>query len=174
VRVSIPDPCLVVLIGASGSGKSSLAQRHFRPTEVVSSDLCRAMVGDDERALDADADAFAVVHLIARTRLGRGLITAIDATNLHGESRRALRALARDHHCAAVAVVLDLPEALCQERNRSRGDRGVLAHVVRLQLRLLRRAIGELGAEGFDQVVILRSPEEVDALAVERRGWDTG
>jgi predicted kinase len=158
----------VVLIGASGSGKSSLAKRHFRPTEVVSSDLCRAMVGDDERALDADADAFAVVHLIVRTRLGRGLTTIVDATNLHGESRRALLALARDHHCAAVAVVLDLPEATCEERNRSRGDRGVLPHVIRLQLRLLRRAIGNLDAEGFDQVVVLSGQAEIDALAVER------
>ena len=38
MRLTIPDYCLVVLIGASGSGKSTFAARHFLPTEVVSSD----------------------------------------------------------------------------------------------------------------------------------------
>jgi protein phosphatase len=169
MRIPLPGPCLVVLVGASGSGKSSLARRHFAATEVVSSDRCRAMVDDDEDARDADADAFAVLHLITATRLRRGRLTVVDATNLHTGSRNTLLELARAHGRAAVALVLDLPEELCQERNRGRGDRVVPPQVVSAQLRLLHRGLGGLEREGFAQVVVLRDPTEIDAVAVERR-----
>ncbi len=169
MRVALPDPCLVVLVGASGSGKSSLAQRHFRATEVVSSDRCRAMVDDDEDARDADADAFAVVHLVTATRLRRGRLTVVDATNVHAESRRTLLGLARASGMPAVALVFDLPEAVCQERNRARDDRVVPPDVVRGQLRLLHRSLDGLDREGFARVVVLRDQAEIDAIAVERR-----
>jgi predicted kinase/SAM-dependent methyltransferase len=168
MSLRLSDPCLVVLIGASGSGKSSLARRHFGASEVVSSDLCRALVAGDEIARDADEDTFAVVHAICSARLRGGLLTVLDATNLHAASRRAVVGLARDHGRPAVALVLDLPEAVCQERNRARGERGVGPHVVRHQQRLLRRAIPELREEGFAEVVLLEDAAAVEALRVER------
>ena len=45
--LSIPDPSLVVLIGAAGSGKSTFAARHFAPGEVLSSDAYRALIAGD-------------------------------------------------------------------------------------------------------------------------------
>jgi predicted kinase/SAM-dependent methyltransferase len=168
MSLRLPDPCLVVLIGASGSGKSTLARRHFGDTEVVSSDRCRALVAGDEIARDADEDTFAVVHAICSARLRGGLLTVVDATNLHAASRRTVVGLAREHGRPAVALVLDLPEAVCQERNRARGERGVGPHVVRHQQLLLRRAIPELQGEGFDQVVVLEDDAAVEALRVER------
>ena len=160
----IPEPCLVVLVGTSGSGKSTLAQRHFLPTEIVSSDACRGLVADDPRARDADADAFRLVHVLVATRLRRGRTTVVDATNVQRRSRRTLLAIAGRYARPAVAVVLDLPAALCEERDRARGDAAVGAHVVRAQRRLLDRGLGTLHAEGFDQVVVLRTPAEVEAL----------
>ena len=137
MKVLLPDPSLVVLVGPSGAGKSTFARRHFKPTEVLSSDACRALVSDDERNMEATDDAFAVLHLIARKRLAAGKLTVIDATNVQPESRESLIALAAEYRRPAVAVVLDLPEALCRERNLERRDRTVAPGIIRTQLQQL-------------------------------------
>src|SRR6476660_7940685 len=108
MNITIPNLALVVLIGASGSGKSSFARRHFRATEVLSSDACRGLVADDENAQGATGDAFDVLHYIAGKRLAAGRLTVIDATNVQPEARRPLLALAREHDMLPVAIVLDL------------------------------------------------------------------
>ncbi len=120
MTIRIPKLSLVVLVGPSGAGKSTFARAHFLPTEVVSSDGCRAMLSDDENNLAVTPEAFALVHHIAAQRLAIGKLTAIDATSVRPEDRAPLVALARKYHCLPVAVVLNLPEEVCQERNRGR------------------------------------------------------
>src|SRR5580704_16520964 len=114
--LKIPKLSLVVLIGASGSGKSTFARKHFLPSEVLTSDECRAWVSDDENDQSATNDAFEVLHFIAAKRLARGRLTVVDATNVQPESRKPLVQLARRYHCLPVAIVLNLPERLCQDR----------------------------------------------------------
>jgi protein phosphatase len=166
--LEIPTLSLVVLIGVSGSGKSTFARTHFLPTEVVSSDTCRGLVSDDENAQDATDDAFDLLHAIAGTRLRRGRLTVVDATNVQREARRPLVELARRYHVLPVAVVFDLPERLCQDRNRGRPDRDFGPHVIRNQQRQLRRSLRNLQREGFRQVHVLDSPEAVEAASVAR------
>lgn len=149
MELSIPRGALVILVGPSGAGKSTFAQRHFAATEIVSSDHCRAMVSDDASSLEATADAFELVHLIASKRLARGKLTVIDATNVKPESRAALLALARTHGRPAVAVVFQVPEAVCLERNRARLGRHVPDEAVRTQARQLERSLASLELEGF-------------------------
>src|SRR5271156_6809746 len=161
MAIEIPNLSLVVLIGPSGSGKSTFARRHFLPTEILSSDACRAMVSDDENNQAATKDAFDVLRFIAGQRLALGRLTVIDATNVQPEARKPLVHLARQYHCLPVAIVLNLPERLCQERNRSREERNFGPHVVRQQVAQLRRSLRGLGREGFRHVFVLDSPEEV-------------
>ena len=166
--LKIPKLSLVVLIGASGSGKSTFAQKHFLPTEVITSDECRALVSDDENDQVATNDAFDVLHFIAAKRLARGRLTVIDATNVQPEARKPLVELARRYHCLPVAIVLDLPAPLCHERNRGRDDRQFGPHVVAQQRSQLRRSLRGLKREGFRHIFILESVEEIEAAAVER------
>jgi len=168
MSIELPDPSLVVLIGASGSGKSSFAREHFLPTEVVSSDFCRGLVADDENDQAATNDAFAVLHFIASRRLAQPRFTVVDATNVQREARRSLVNLAKEHDLFPVAVVLDLPEALCRERNRERPDRDFGAHVVRRQRSLLHKSLRGLHREGFLRVHVLRTPEEVASAEIVR------
>src|SRR5207244_1632081 len=149
MNITIPELSLVVLIGPSGSGKSTFARRHFRPTEVLSSDACRGMVSDDETDQVVTKEAFEVLHFVAAKRLALGRLTVIDATNVQPEARQPLVQLARQYHCLPVAVVLNLPEKLCQERNRSRDERAFGPHVVRQQVSQLRRSMRGLEREGF-------------------------
>ncbi|MBD0256902.1 MAG: polynucleotide kinase-phosphatase [Cytophagales bacterium] len=166
----IPELSLVVLIGASGSGKSTFARRHFKPTEIVSSDACRGVVSDDENNQAASADAFELLHFIVRKRLKRGLLTVVDATNVQPESRKPLVQLAREFHCLPVAIVLDMPERLCQDRNEARPDRNFGRHVIAQHRSQLRRSLPDLKREGFRHVHVLRSAEETEAVAgIERQ-----
>ncbi|MFG2642244.1 polynucleotide kinase-phosphatase [Streptomyces sp. NPDC048370] len=166
-RLPVTDLSLVVLIGASGSGKSTFARRHFKPTEVVSSDFCRGLVADDENDQSASKDAFDVLHYIAGKRLEAGRLTVVDATNVQQEARRQLVQLARKHDVLPIAIVLDLPEELCQSRNAARPDRADMPrHVVQRHRRELRRSLRGLEREGFRKVHVLRSVEEVEAAEV--------
>jgi len=168
VELSIPELCLVVLVGATGSGKSTFARAHFKPTEVISSDFCRGMVADDENDQSATPAAFELLHYIAGVRLKAGRLTVIDATNVQPEARRDLVALAREHDVLPVAIVLDLPEKLCAERNATRPDRDFGPHVLRRQRGQLRRGLHGLPREGFRTVHVLRSPEQVEAATITR------
>ena len=169
MKLAIPQLSLVTLIGVSGSGKSSFAARHFLPTEVVSSDFCRGLVSDDENDQRATDTAFEVLHFIAGKRLEAGRLTVIDATNVQPEARRPLVALAKAHHVLAVAVVLDVPEAVCAERNAGRADRSFGAHVLRNQRSQLRRSMKGLRREGFHKVFVLDGVGEIEAAHVERQ-----
>lgn len=166
----IPTGALVVLIGAAGAGKTTFARRHFRPTEILSSDAFRAMLADDETDQRVSRAAFELLHLAAAGRLAGRRTTVIDATNVTHEARRILVDIARAARRPAVAIVLDLPEADCLARNRLRPGRAVADEVVSRQAEALRQALarGALAAEGFGVVHRLETPEDVDAASVER------
>jgi protein phosphatase len=168
MRLSIPNLSLVVLIGPSGSGKSTFARKHFLPTEVLSSDYCRGLVSDDENSQAATKDAFDVLQFIAAKRLAAGRLTVIDATNVQQEARQPLVALAREYHCLPVAVVFNLPEDVCQQRNRERADRDFGSHVIRQQRSQLRRSLKALKREGFRHIFVFETPEEVEDVTIER------
>ena len=166
--MNIPELSLVVLVGVTGSGKSTFARTHFKPTEVISSDFCRGLVADDENDQSATPAAFELLHYIAGKRLAAGRLTVVDATNVQPEARRELIMLAREHDVLPVAIVLDLPEKLCAERNTTRPDRDFGAHVLRRQRGQLRRGLHNLQREGFRTVHVLRTPEEIDAATITR------
>ena len=168
MNLGIPELSLVVLIGVTGSGKSTFARAHFKPTEVISSDFCRGLVADDENDQSATPAAFELLRFIAGQRLRAGRLTVIDATNVQPEARRDLVTLAREYDVLPVAIVLDLPEDLCAERNKGRQDRDFGPHVLRRQRGQLRRGLRGLGREGFRTVHVLHSTEEVDAASITR------
>ncbi|MCY4606318.1 MAG: polynucleotide kinase-phosphatase [Gemmatimonadetes bacterium] len=168
VRLSIPDLSLVVLIGVSSSGKSTFAREHFLSTEVLSADFFRGVVADDENSLEATDDAFAALHFVAARRLARGLLTVVDATNVQPEARKPLVALAKRYHAQSVAIVFDLPRALCEERAATRTDRDLPPHVIPRQHSQLRRGLKGLKREGFRRTFALRSPADVARVETVR------
>lgn len=169
LKLTIPELSLVVLIGASGSGKSSFARKHFQPFEVLSSDFCRGLVSDDENNQAASRDAFEVLRYVAAKRLAVGRLTVIDATNVQPEDRKELLALARQYHFLTVAIVLNISEELCHERNQQRPNRQFGFHVVRRHTQFLRRSLRGLEKEGFRYVYILDSVEEIESVEIERQ-----
>lgn len=169
MNIQLPEFSLVLLIGASGSGKSTFAAKHFKATEVLSSDWSRAAVSDDPNDQAATKDAFEVLGFIAGKRLSAMKLTVVDATNVQPESRKSLIELARAHDALPVAIVFDLPERVCQERNRARPDRDFGPHVVRQQMQQLRRSLRSLQREGLRHVWTLSSVEDVDAATITRQ-----
>ncbi|MFJ2861283.1 polynucleotide kinase-phosphatase [Kitasatospora sp. NPDC087314] len=165
-RLPVTDVSLVVLIGPSGAGKSTFARRHFLPTQVVSSDFCRGLVADDENDQSASAEAFDLLHYIVGKRLAAGRLTVVDATNVQPEARHALVRIAREHDVLPIAIVLDVPPGVCAERNRTRPDRRLPAHVIPRQHRELRRSLRGLEREGFRKVHVLRGAAEVATAEV--------
>ena len=168
MNISIPKLSLVILVGPSGSGKSTFARKHFLPTEILSSDACRGMLSNDENDQTVTTEAFELLHFIARKRLALGHLTVADATNVQPEARKPLIQLARELHCLPVAIVFNVSEKVCEQRNRGREDRSFGSHVIRQQRSQLRRSIRGLKREGFSHVFIFDTPEEVDAATIER------
>ncbi|MFE5038087.1 polynucleotide kinase-phosphatase [Streptomyces sp. NPDC056683] len=163
----VTDLSLVVLVGASGSGKSTFARRHFKPTEVISSDFCRGLVSDDENDQGATKDAFDVLHYIAGKRLAAGRRTVVDATSVQQDSRRQLIDLAKRYDVLPIAIVLDVPEEVCAERNAARTDRADMPRrVIQRHIRELRRSVRHLEREGFRKVYVLRGVEEIESATV--------
>ena len=160
---------MVVLIGPSGCGKSTFARKHFRPSEVLSSDRCRYLVSDDENDQAATNDAFEVLHFIAAKRLAAAKLTVVDATNVQPEARKPLVALARQYHVLPVAIVLNLSERVCADRNRTRADRQFGSHVIRNQSQELRRSLRGLEREGFRHIHILDNQDAIDCAVIERQ-----
>jgi protein phosphatase len=172
MQLKIPELSLVVLIGASGSGKSSFAKKHFLPGEILSSDFFRGLVSNDETSLEATRDAFDALHYVLKIRMKRGLLTVIDATNVQREARQPLLDIAKAFHVFPVAIVLKMPDELCLERNKLRPDRQFGPHVVRNHSKDLRRSLRFLDKD-FRYVYVLDSLEEVEAVTVERqRLWN--
>jgi protein phosphatase len=166
-RIVLPVPSLVLLVGASGSGKSSFARAHFAPTEVLSSDACRAMICDDPADQRATPAAFALLRYIARRRLAAGRLTVVDATNAAPRSRRPLLALAAAHSVPAVALILDIPPAVCVERAAARLSRPVPESVVLDQHAELRAGMPALYREGFRAIHHMRQ-SDVDGAVIVR------
>ena len=167
-RIEIPEFCLVAMIGATSSGKTSFALKHFKPTEVLSSDFFRGMVSDDENDQGASNDAFDLLHYAANKRLNNMKLTVIDATNIQEYARKQIINMAREQNVHSVAIVLNLPEALLQERNKARPDRGYPERVVHKHCWELKRSIRNLKREGFRFVYIIDSMEQLENTEVIR------
>ena len=171
-KLVIPELSLVTLVGVSGSGKSTFARKHFLPTEIVSSDYCRAMMSDSEQNQEATKDAFELLNFIVNKRLARGNLTVVDATNVQPDARKSIVALAKAHHVVTVAIVLNLDESVCIDRNRQRPERGPNTDFVSRQARQLKKSIGNLKREGFRYIYELNSLAEIEAAEIQReRLW---
>jgi protein phosphatase len=166
--LDIPDFALIVLIGSTGCGKSTFAARHFLPSEVISSDHCRALVSDDSSDQAATGDAFDVVRFIAEKRLKNRRLAVIDATNVRASERKAWIDLARRWHALPVAIVLDPGAEVCIERNKARPDRQFHETVARRMTQEIRRGMRGLQREGFRQVWTLPSAASVESATVKR------
>ncbi|HWS37242.1 MAG TPA: polynucleotide kinase-phosphatase [Actinoplanes sp.] len=164
--IDVPELALVALVGISGSGKSTFAAKHWKSTQVLSSDFFRGLVADDENDQSASADAFEVLHYVAGKRLAAGRLTVVDATNLQSHARAGLIKTAREHDVLPVAIVLDVPESVAWERTQGRPDRTFDRRVLTRMHRDLRRTLGQLSREGFRKIHVLRGVDEIAAAEI--------
>ncbi|HEY1543794.1 MAG TPA: polynucleotide kinase-phosphatase [Xanthobacteraceae bacterium] len=167
--IEIPDFALIALIGATGAGKSTFARRFFKPTEIISSDIARGLVSDDENDQGVSADAFDLMRAIAEKRLKNRRLAVIDATNVRAPERKQWIETARRWHALPVAIVLDPGLDVCIERNKGRPDRNFGPGVPQRMIADIRKGLRGLQREGFRQVWRLSSTAEIDAARIERR-----
>lgn len=168
MKLAVPASSLILLVGVSGSGKSTFAAKHFGPYETLSSDVFRGLVSDDENDQAATSDAFDALRYVASKRLEKNRLTVIDATNVQPAARKSFVDLARAHDMLPVAIVLDVPDKVAIARNAGRPGRDFGAGVVKRQHDQLRRSLWGLGREGFRRVHILDSEEAIAEAEIVR------
>jgi protein phosphatase len=161
-EIVIPRNTLVVLCGPAGSGKSTWAAKHFLPTQIVSSDECRALVSDDPANQSVSARAFDLMHFIIDKRLTLGRLTLADATNLRREYRRTLIRIAQDHGFNTAAIVFDVSMETCLARNAAR-TRKVPQGALMNQYGLLERTVRTIKKEDFNYVHVLDKDSQSNA-----------
>ena len=164
MRYRLPEKCLVLLMGASGCGKSTFAHKFFNKTEIVSSDECRGIVSNDENNQAATPDAFELLHFIVHKRLKNGKLTVVDATNVQSEARKALIKIADEHYMQTVGIVFNYEIETCFVRNQNRPERQFGRNVVANHVRDLRRGLRGLGKEGVRHAYYFNDPQEADAF----------
>jgi len=165
MEVVLPDPCLVILCGPAGCGKSTFARAHFVETAVVSSDRCRALIADDEREMRVSGAAFALFHQIIDSRLRFRRLTVADSTALQPDARRELRRIARRWKTPTALLVFDIPEETCVQWNARRG-RQVARAVIHRQWQEQQNALRRVPQEGYGRVVVL-GPADVAHASVQ-------
>jgi predicted kinase len=156
--IRLTRPSAVVLCGPAGCGKSTFAAKHFRPTQIVSSDHARALVCDDERDQRYQTQAFALLHFLIEQRLSINRLCVVDSTAMTAAARKSLVEIARRCHVPAVLLLLDVPLETCLERDAQR-ERSVGRAIIERQYEQFREAKAALPQEGFDQVIELRDTE---------------
>ncbi|MEP7360956.1 MAG: AAA family ATPase [Chloroflexota bacterium] len=163
--IRIPDPALVLLIGPTGSGKSTFAAANFKPLEIVSTDHLRGLLSNDPADQAATADAFRILNLIVTGRVARRLTTVIDATSLLAPNRTRYRRIAAAHGVPVVVVAFDLAAHTYHARNRGRYGRVVDDDVVERQIEQMTKAMAALRSEGYAALHVVR---DGDQIAVDR------
>jgi protein phosphatase len=158
-NIRIPEHSLIVLCGIAGCGKSTFAAKHFLPTQIVSSDACRAMVFDDETNQQITGHAFELWRFIIRKRLFLGKLTVADATNVDRGDRKWLTKIARYHYFHAAAVIFDIPLEVCLARNASR-TRKVPEEALIKQYELLQESLRTINNEAFDFTFVINEKEQ--------------
>ncbi len=171
MKLVIPDPALVLLIGPAGAGKSTFAKANFHTVEVVSSDALRQLLSNDPADQGASAEAFKILALLVDGRLKRRLTTVVDATSLRAANRARYRAIAARYGVPVVAIAFDLAAREFHDRNQGRAGVGRVVDdgVVDWQIEQMQRALAALPGEGYEALHVLRDPDEPVSVEIDRR-----
>lgn len=165
-------PALVVMIGAPGSGKTTLAENWFRSTQILSLDGLRGQLTDNPSDMTVEADVVRLRADILNIRLSRGLTTCIDATNVRAGYRAELLTAAELHQVPAHAIVVETFAWDCRKQNEARRDAGgryVPPAVVRQLYAAMRESVGYHGpVAGFDVTRRIRLTPEYDSRVYGR------
>ncbi|MGA2076801.1 MAG: AAA family ATPase [Terriglobia bacterium] len=164
-RVRLIRPSIVLLCGPAACGKSTFAQRHFRPTQIISSDWARGRVCDDERDQRFNTQAFALVRYLAELRMGLNRLCVVDSTALTPPHRREFLELAKRFQVPSVIFLFDVPLEKCIERDRLR-ERSVGGAVIERHYLAFGQTKTDIRQEGFDQIIEL-GDSDLDKVQIE-------
>ncbi len=140
--IKIPEKCVIAIIGAPKSGKSTFANKYFQSDEIVSSD----MLGITNQQN----------------------ITVFDDRNISKIDRQRIINVAKRTNREAIAIILDLPIEVLLERNKKLPyPKPKNKEIISLSKNIkdVEKTILE---ESFAKVYVLNSQEEIDELEIIR------
>ena len=161
ITITVPRRTLLVLCGQAGSGKSTFAAQRFLPTNIVSSDFCRALISDDENNQQVNRDTFDLFYYIIQKRMYLGRFSVADSTALRSDTRRRLRIQSRQSGYYGCLLIFNTPLDVCLARDKLR-SRMVGEQVILYHNGLLRQTLFDAPNEGWEQVHVL-GVDDMDA-----------
>jgi polynucleotide kinase-phosphatase len=188
--INLPHAGIVLLIGPSNSGKTTLLnqliqENQIEESEVLSSDQFRLLVSDVEFISwnrrpkeEADAlfneyqqiskEAFDTLDFVIAKRCLLNKLTFVDATHLRDYEREKYLQMAKKYHVPAIAIVLNISETELIRRDGQRDfPRG--RNRIKQQYQHFKKTLRFIKKEGFRRVYIF-GEEELQVLNVNRLG----
>lgn len=156
-------PTLYIMVGISGSGKSTVAQSIARATGavIVSPDYWRKLLTGDINNQESNAMVFPSALRELSTSLASGYNVVWDATNTTVAARKnVLDAVISECHVVFVYVRTALETALDRVKSRDNGQ-VVPEAVVRRQYKQLMNSLEELLDNNFTTIVV-KNNKEID------------
>ena len=116
-------PTLWVMVGLSGSGKSSVAKeiaKNNSNTVIVSSDSIREELTGDYEDMEHNEEVFKIFHKRIREALENNTNVIADATNITMRSRRAIIENVKSIECHKIVYLIPKPFRQCKIDNLNR------------------------------------------------------
>jgi cytidylate kinase len=143
-------PILAVMIGISGSGKSTYANglKTSLNAQLVETDAIRQELTGNAEDQSKNAEVFNIAKKRVNDYLSQGKNTIIDATSLTVRDRRDWIKIGKENNAEVRAYFIDTPIDTCKIQNKKR-RRKVPEEVIDRQASKLYPPVKD---EGFDSV----------------------
>lgn len=150
---------LIILVGVSGSGKSTFSHKNFPSSMIVSTDECRRMICGSHLNQRISDDAFDLFYTIIDKKLKNGYPAVADSTALKPKYRQRLLQIAKKYNYNSIILLFDIPLEVSISQDKKRGRTAVGKDIITKQYANLEKSKSQFSYEKHDKLIVCDKPQ---------------